>query len=134
MEIENQVQFTHVTQVLVQYFHKCMDHLKHNQFVFILIDDRDKIQWSVSFVYDFVIFVFDEVACLRFTSNNQLINLICIKNVSTSLRKRCFSCWEMLLLYHLVRRDLPWRLMRKKQWIMFEFIINLKKWIKMIWM
>ena len=37
--------------------------------------------------------------------------------LKTSLRIRCFSDWLMFSEYHFVRRDLPWRLIKKKQWI-----------------
>ena len=45
----------------------------------------------------------------------------------TYLRNRCFSCWDMLVEYHLVRRERPWRLMRKKQWIILDLCFNLLK-------
>ena len=39
---------------------------------------------------------------------------------STSLRNLCFSCWDKLVEYHFVNLDLPCRLIRKKQWIIFK--------------
>ncbi len=89
MEVENQVQFAHVAKVLVEYLNKSVNKLQNDQLVFVLINDRYEIQWGVSFVHDFVVFVLNEIACFGFSGDDQLVDLT-IESKSTSLRKRCF--------------------------------------------
>ena len=90
MEVEDQVQLTHVAEILIQHFHKCMNHFKYNQLILILVHNRDKVKGRISFVYNFVLLVFDEVAGFGFTSDDELVYLSCVK--STSLRNLCFYC------------------------------------------
>jgi hypothetical protein len=75
MEVENQVQLTNVSEVLIEHFHKCVNHFKHDEFILVLVYDRDKVQRCVSLVYDFVLFVFDEVAGFGLAGDYQLIDL-----------------------------------------------------------
>ena len=67
-----------------------MDHFEYDELIFVLVHNRDKVKGSISFVYDFVLFVFYEVAGFGFTSDDQLVYLSCGKN--TSLRNLCFYC------------------------------------------
>lgn len=70
MEIKNQIQFAHVTKVLVKYLHKSVDQLQNNQLVFVLVHNRYEIQWGISFVHDFVVFVLNEVAGFGFSGDD----------------------------------------------------------------
>ena len=116
MEVEDEIEFTDVAKIFIEDFDKGVDHFEDNEFVFVFVDNGDEVQWGVSFVDDFELLVFDEVAGFGFTSDDELIDLNGGK--STSLRNRCFYCWLKLWEYHLVRRERPCLLMRKKQWIM----------------
>ena len=44
MEVEDQVQFTDVSKILIEHFHKSMNHLQYNEFVFVLVNNGDKVQ------------------------------------------------------------------------------------------
>ncbi len=70
MEVKDQVQFTHITKVFVKDLHECLDQLQDNQLVFVLVHNRYKIQWSVSFINDFVVFVLDKIAGFGFSSDD----------------------------------------------------------------
>ena len=128
MEVEDQVQLTDVAEILIEYFHKCMNHFKYDELIFVLVHNRDKVKRGVSFVHNLILLVFDEIAGFGFTSDDELVYLNCGK--STSLRNLCFYCWLMLCEYHFVRRDRPCLLIRKKQWIIefksLKSIVNLK--------
>lgn len=75
MEVEDQVQFTDVSKILIEHFHKSMNHLQYNEFVFVLVNNGDKVQWGISFVDDFVLLVLEEVAHFGFTGDDQLVYL-----------------------------------------------------------
>lgn len=121
MEIKDKVELTDVSKIFIKNFDEGMNKFQYNQLIFVFINDCDKIQWSVSFVDDFVVFVLDKVAHFWFTGKYELIDLKLHKKWRTSLRNFCFSCWERLWLYHLVRRERPCLLIRKKQWIISIF-------------
>lgn len=78
MEIEDQIEFADVSEILVEDLNKGVDELKHNKLVLVLIDDGNEVETGVSLVDDFVLFVFQEIAHFGFTSNDKLIYL-CIR-------------------------------------------------------
>lgn len=115
MKIEDEVQFAHVSEVLVQNFHKGLHKFKHNQLVFILIDNGNEVEAGEPLVDDLVLFVIEKIAHFWISGDHQLVHL---HNIPiTSFRMRCFSVWLRLEEYHLVKRERPCRLIRKKQWI-----------------
>ena len=120
VEVENQVQFAHIPEVLVQDFHQHLKSLEHNELVIVLVDNCYEVQSRISFVDDFVLFVVQEIALPGFPGDHQLINLNRLRFPYTSLRNCCFSRWDMLSEYHLVSRERPCLLMRKKQWIILN--------------
>ena len=69
MEIEDEIQLTDVSEVFIEDLYKGVNHLEDDQFIFVLINNGDKIQWSISFIYDFVLFVLKKVAHLWFTGD-----------------------------------------------------------------
>lgn len=88
MEVENKVQFAHIPEVLVQYFHEALHEFEDDEFVFVLIDDGDEVETGVSLVDDLVLFVVEEVAHLGVTRDDELVHLD--SGGSTSFRMRCF--------------------------------------------
>ncbi len=70
MEVENQVQFADIAKVLVQNLYKSVDQFQYDKLIFVFVHNGDKIEWGVSFVYDFVVFVFDEVAGFGFAGDD----------------------------------------------------------------
>lgn len=117
MEVENEIQFTDVSEVFIEDFDEGVDGFEDDQFVVFFVDDGDEVKRGVSLVDDFVLLVLEEVAHLGFAGDDQLVDLG--YGEITSLRKRCFSCWERLWEYHLVSLERPCLLIKKKQWIMF---------------
>lgn len=114
MEVEDKIELADVAEVFVKYFHKGVDELKHNQLVVALVDDCDEVETGVTFVNYLVLLIVDEVAHLGFAGDHQLIDLH--QTMGTSLRNRCFSCWDMFDEYHLVSLERPCLLIKKKQW------------------
>lgn len=70
MEVEDQVKFTDIAKVLVKNLHKSMNEFKDNELVFIFVHNCNEVQTSVSFVYDFILFVLEEITHFRFTSDH----------------------------------------------------------------
>lgn len=75
MEVEDKIQFTDVAKIFVEDFDECMNEFKDNKFVLILIHNGDKVEGSVAFVDDFVLFVLEEVAHFGFSGDNELVDL-----------------------------------------------------------
>ena len=75
MKIEDEVEFAYVPEVLVQNFNKSLHELEDDEFVFFLVDDGDEVETGVSFVYDFVFLIVEEIAHLGVTSDDQLVHL-----------------------------------------------------------
>lgn len=115
VKIEDEVQLADIPEVFIQHLHEHLHQLQHNQLVMVFVHDCYEVQTCVALVNDLVLFVVQEIAHLRITRDYQLVDLP--RERLTSLRIRCFSDWERFSEYHLVSLDLPWRLMRKKQWI-----------------
>lgn len=113
VEVEDKIEFTDVSEILIEDFNKRLHHFEDDEFVLVLVDDGDEVETGESLVDYFKLFVVQEIAHLGVASDDELIDLS--GESGTSLSTRCFSVWERLLEYHLVRRDLPWRLIRKKQ-------------------
>ena len=100
-----------------------MDQLKNYQFIFIFVNNGYEIQAGITLVYDFIVLVVDEVAHFGLTRDDQLINLS-LSPLSTYFRNLCFYFCDMLVEYHLVSRDLPCLLIKKKQWIIiFKYFL-----------
>lgn len=116
VEVEDEIELAHVAEVLVQDLHEGVDQFQDYQLIVALVHDGDEVQTGVTLVHDLVFLVVDEIAHLRLASDHQLVDL-CSSYHRTYFRNRCFSCWDMLDEYHLVSRERPWRLIRKKQWI-----------------
>ena len=123
MEIEDEVEFAHVAEVFVEDFHKGVDELEHDELVVGLVYDHDEIEAGIALVHDLVVLVVHEIAHFGFTRDHQLVYLH--PPAFTSLRNRCFSICDMFDEYHLVSRDRPCLLIRKKQWIILFNLINI---------
>lgn len=67
VEVEDEIKFTDVSEVLVENFNECVDEFQYNELIFILVDNGDEIERGVSFVDDFVVFVLYEVAHFGFS-------------------------------------------------------------------
>lgn len=119
MEVEDQVEFAHVAEVLVQNFHEGLDEFQDDEFVLVLVDDGDEVQAGVPLVDDLIVLVVQEVAHLGLTCQNHRVHLS--PTACTSRRNRCFSFCDMAELYHLVSLERPCRLIKKKQWIMGKY-------------
>jgi hypothetical protein len=113
VKIEDEVELAHVSEVFIEDFNEGLHEFKDNELVFVLIDNGDEVETGVSLVDDLVLLVVKEVAHLGVAGDHQLVHLH--NRPITSLRMRCFSDWLRLDEYHLVKRERPWRLMRKKQ-------------------
>ena len=125
MEVENEVELAHIAKIFIKNFHEGVDEFEHDKFIVVFVHDRDEVEAGVALIYNLVVLVVDEIAHLGFPCNHQLIHL-CLCRL-TSLRNRCFSICDKFDEYHLVNRDLPCRLMRKKEWIIYLFkYANLK--------
>ena len=70
MEVEDEVEFTNVPEVLVEDLNKRLHHLKDDHFVFVFVHNGNEVQTGVAFVYDFELFVVDEVAHLGPAGNH----------------------------------------------------------------
>jgi hypothetical protein len=115
VEVEDEVEFAHISEVLVQYFYEALHEFEDDQLILVLVNDGDEVQTGVSLVDDLVLFVVQEIAHLGVASDHQLVHLR--GGRGTSFRMRCFYDWFRFDEYHLVKRERPCRLIRKKQWI-----------------
>lgn len=75
MEVKDKIEFTDISKIFIKNFDESMNKFQYNQLVFILIYNGNEIKRGISFVYNFVVFIFDKVAHFRFTSKNELIDL-----------------------------------------------------------
>ena len=48
MEVENEIQFTHVIKVFVQDFHKIMNRFQRQQLVIVLIHNGNEVKRGIS--------------------------------------------------------------------------------------
>ena len=55
VEIEHQIQFTHIVEVFIQHLNKIVNGFKVTQVIIINVHTNAKIETSVSSVYDFEI-------------------------------------------------------------------------------
>lgn len=62
MEVEDEVKFADVAKIFIQYLYEALHEFKHNQLVFVLIDNGDEVQTGIALVDDFVLFVVKEIA------------------------------------------------------------------------
>lgn len=88
MEVEDEIELTHVSEVLVQYFDEALHEFEDDELILILVDDGDEVETGVSLVDDLVLFVVQEVAHLGVTRDHQLVHLR--GGSTTSFRMRCF--------------------------------------------
>ena len=61
MEVEDEVKFTNITKIFIKNLHKTLHKFKNNKLIFILIHNGYKIETSVSFVNDLVLFVVKKI-------------------------------------------------------------------------
>ena len=90
MEIKDQIKFAYVSEIFIENFDKGMNEFEHDQLVLVFVYNGNEVETGVSFIDDFILFVFKEIAHFRFTSDDKLVDLR--KRQITSLRKRCLSC------------------------------------------
>jgi hypothetical protein len=88
VEVEDEVQFADISEVLVEYLHEALHEFEDDEFVLVLVDDGDEVETGVSFVDDLVLFVVEEVAHLGVARDDELVDLR--GEGSTSFRMRCF--------------------------------------------
>lgn len=89
MEVEDQIELAHVSEIFVKCLNKHLHELQHNQLIVVLIDDGDEVKAGVSLVYDFIFLVIQEIAHFRVPCDDQLVDLS--RQGATSLRIRCLS-------------------------------------------
>lgn len=61
MEVENDVEFANISEVSIEDFNEVVDYLEHDQFVFVLVTERDEIKRSVALIDYLVILKFKNV-------------------------------------------------------------------------
>ena len=61
MEIENQIELTNTSKILVQDLNKKMNKLKHTQIIIVLINTKSKVQSSIPSINNFMIMELQEV-------------------------------------------------------------------------
>lgn len=115
VEVEDEVEFAHISKIFVEDLHKWLDQFKDDELVLIFVDNCDEVQTCITLVDYFVVFVVEEIAHFWLACQDHCVHLI--KPTLTSRKNLCFSFWDMAELYHLVSRDRPCRLIKKKQWI-----------------
>ena len=57
MEVENEVQFADVTEVLVEDLNEALHEFQYYEFVLVLVDDGDEVETGEPFVYYLVLLV-----------------------------------------------------------------------------
>lgn len=57
VKIKDQVKFTHISKVFVEYLYKHLHELKDYEFIVIFIDNGYEVEAGVAFVYNLVLFV-----------------------------------------------------------------------------
>lgn len=55
VKVENQIELTHVPEVLVKYFDKMMDHIEDNQFIVIFLNACGEVQAGVALEHDLIV-------------------------------------------------------------------------------
>jgi hypothetical protein len=61
MEIENQIELTNTSKILVQDLNKKMNKLKHTQIIIVLINTKSKVQSSIPSINNLMIMELQEV-------------------------------------------------------------------------
>lgn len=115
MEVEDEIEFADVAEVLVENFDKGLHQFQDDEFVLVLVDDGDEVKTGVALVHDLVLFIIQEIAHLGVPGDDQLVDLH--PTTPTSRSTRCFYDCDKFDEYHFVSRERPCRLIRKKQWI-----------------
>lgn len=114
MEVEDEIQLADVAEVLVQDLHEGVNQFEGDELVVGFVDDCYEVETGVAFIDDLILFVVDEIAHLGLPGDDELVHLS-IEPKLTSFKNLCFSCWDKFVEYHLVSRDRPCLLIRKKQ-------------------
>ena len=70
MEVEYEIKLTDITKVFIKNLDKTLHKFKNNKFIFILIHDSYKIETSISFVNDLVLFVVEKITHFWITCND----------------------------------------------------------------
>ena len=61
MEIENQIELTNTSKILVQDLNKKMNELKHTQIIIVLINTKSKVQSSIPSINNLMFMELQEV-------------------------------------------------------------------------
>jgi hypothetical protein len=128
VEVEDKVELAYISKVFVQDLHEGLHQFEDDQLVLVLVHDCYEVEGSESFVDNFELLVIKEIAHFGASGDDHLVDLP--YDLSTSFKIRCFSDWLRFIEYHLVSRDLPCLLIRKKQWIIVILNNNTLKNIK----
>jgi hypothetical protein len=75
VEVEDEVQLTDVSEVLVEYFYEHLHEFEDDEFIVVLVYDGDEVETGVSLVHDLVLFVVQEVAHFGVAGDDQLVDL-----------------------------------------------------------
>ena len=62
MEIEDQIQFADVSEILIENLYEALHEFEYDQFILIFIDDGYEVETGESFVYYLVLIVIEKVA------------------------------------------------------------------------
>lgn len=57
MKIKDQVKFTHISEIFVEYLYKHLHELKDYEFIVIFINNGYEVETGIAFVYNLVLFV-----------------------------------------------------------------------------
>ena len=65
VEVEDDVQLTHISEVTIQHLHEQMNLFQNNQLIVVLVHACDEEERSIALVDDFLVLPLNEVAHLR---------------------------------------------------------------------
>jgi hypothetical protein len=61
VKVENQIQLTHIPEILIKYLDKVMNDIEDNQFIVFLLYASSEVQTGVALEYDLVVAPFQKV-------------------------------------------------------------------------
>jgi hypothetical protein len=70
VEVEDQIEFTDVSEIFIEDFNKRLHHFEDDEFVLVLVDDGDEVETGEAFVDYFELFVVEEIAHLGVASDD----------------------------------------------------------------
>ena len=79
MEVEDQIQLANVAEIFVQDLHEGVNQLQDDEFVIVLIDDRNEVEASITLINYLIFLIVDKIAHFGFASDDQLIDLCSCK-------------------------------------------------------